>query len=71
MKNNLEYFRGYISGLTQKELAKKSKVCETIIHRIESQEYVPNYTVASRLAYYLGITVKDIFPYKKKERIKE
>jgi molybdate-binding protein/DNA-binding XRE family transcriptional regulator len=48
-------------GLSQKELAEKVGIGRQAIYDMESGRYVPNTTLALRLARELGCTVEDLF----------
>jgi transcriptional regulator with XRE-family HTH domain len=49
-------------GMTQAELAKKAKVTETYIGRLEAGRSAPGVDLVGRLAEALGTTIADLLP---------
>lgn len=60
MKNNLQKIR-WEKNLSQKMLAQKSSVPQSVISSVENGLTIPNLITALRLAKALGVTVEDIF----------
>ena len=60
MKNNLQKIR-WEKNLSQKMLAQKSSVPQSVISSVENGLTIPNLITALRLAKALGVAVEDIF----------
>lgn len=60
MKNNISDFRKRQS-LTQKALAEKMNVAESVIQRWEHQRNIPTLETAIKLARVLNTTVEELF----------
>ncbi len=60
MKNNLQKIR-WEKNLSQKTLAQKSGVPQSVISSVENGLTTPNLTTALRLAKALGVSVEEIF----------
>lgn len=60
MKNNLQKIR-WEKNLSQKMLAQKSGVPQSVISYVENDLTTPNLATALRLAKALGVAVEDIF----------
>jgi putative transcriptional regulator len=60
MKNNIKVQRA-MHGLTQAELAERSKVSRQTINAMELGKYVPSTVLALRLSKIFGIPVNELF----------
>lgn len=60
MKNNILKLRKN-KGLTQEQLAKKSRVSRQTINAIENDRYDPTLRLAFKIAEVLQSTVDDVF----------
>jgi putative transcriptional regulator len=60
MKNKIKVQRA-VHGLTQAELAERSKVSRQTINAMELGKYVPSTVLALRLSEIFGIPVNELF----------
>ncbi|AUS07953.1 transcriptional regulator [Laceyella sacchari] len=64
MENQIKALRK-IHGLSQDELAKACNVSRQTINAIENNKYDPSLALAFQLAAVLGVTVDQLFQFKK------
>jgi len=70
MNNKLFEFRTK-NMLKQKDLAKVAGVTVSHISYIEKGERLPSLPVASKLANFFNVSIEDLFPQYKIEKVKE
>ncbi|KPC69309.1 helix-turn-helix transcriptional regulator [Laceyella sacchari] len=64
MENQIKALRK-MHGLSQDELAKACNVSRQTINAIENNKYDPSLALAFQLAAVLGVTVDQLFQFKK------
>ncbi|WP_054948901.1 helix-turn-helix transcriptional regulator [Numidum massiliense] len=64
MENNIRTLRKQVS-LSQGQLAKRCGVTRQTINSIENNKYDPTLQLAFRLAEVLGVTVDELFVYRR------
>lgn len=62
MKNNIKVLRAE-KGITQEELAEKTKVTRQTIIAIEKNKYVPSLELAYKISLFFKKKIEEVFEY--------
>jgi len=65
IKNQVRRLRFENGEMTQQELANRSECTRQTIIALEQGRYVPSLALAFRIARVFGVSVDDVFEYKK------
>jgi len=65
--NRIRTLRFFANEMTQLELAEKAGVSRQTIVALEAGKYTPSLELAFRLADVFGVSINEVFEYKKEE----
>ena len=69
--NRIRTLRFFANEMTQLELAEKAGVSRQTIVALEAGKYTPSLELAFRLADVFGVSINEVFEYKKEEGEKD
>ena len=67
--NNIRRLRFFADEMTQMELAEKAGASRQTIVALEAGKYTPSLELAFRIAEVFGVTITEVFEYKKDRSI--
>ncbi|MFV0394300.1 MAG: helix-turn-helix transcriptional regulator [Coprobacillaceae bacterium] len=67
--NNIRRLRFFADEMTQMELAEKAGASRQTIVALEAGKYTPSLELAFRIAEVFGVTITEVFEYKKDQSI--